>query len=53
MAADQHYLSDVLIGAVVGGFVGWAIPRFLHSPEPGTAQAGALRVAPGGLVIAF
>jgi membrane-associated phospholipid phosphatase len=53
MAADQHYLSDVLVGAVVGGLVGWAIPRFLHSPEPGAPQPGALRLAPGALAIAF
>jgi membrane-associated phospholipid phosphatase len=53
MAADQHYLSDILVGAAIGGLVGWAIPRFLHSPEPGAPQPGALRVAPGGLVIAF
>lgn len=53
IAADQHYLSDVLVGAVVGGFVGWAIPHFFHPPEAGAPQPGALRVAPGALAIAF
>jgi len=53
MAADQHYLSDVLVGAVIGGLTGWAIPRFFHSPEAGAPQPGALRFAPGGLAIAF
>ncbi len=34
IAADQHYLTDVLVGAVIGGLVGWAVPRIFHSPEP-------------------
>jgi membrane-associated phospholipid phosphatase len=53
MAADQHYLSDVLVGVVVGGLTGWAIPHFFHPPEPGAPQPGAVRVVPGGLAIAF
>jgi len=53
LAADLHYLSDSLVGAAVGGFVGWAIPHFFHSPEPGPPQPGALRVVPGGLAIFF
>lgn len=27
--ADQHYLSDVLVGAAAGGLIGWVIP-WLH-----------------------
>jgi PAP2 superfamily len=53
LAADLHYLTDSLVGAAVGGFLGWAIPHFFHSPEPGAPQPGALRFAPGGLAIAF
>ncbi len=52
IAADQHYLTDILVGAAVGGLVGWAIPHLFHSrKEPG--QPGALQLAPGGLAIAF
>lgn len=29
IAADRHYLSDVLVGAAVGALVGWAVP-WLH-----------------------
>ena len=29
IAADRHYLSDVLVGAAVGSLVGWAVP-WLH-----------------------
>ncbi|MCU0293360.1 MAG: phosphatase PAP2 family protein [Thermoanaerobaculaceae bacterium] len=30
LAADEHYASDVLVGAVVGSLVGWAVPYLLH-----------------------
>lgn len=30
MAADKHYLTDVLTGAVIGSAVGIAMPRLLH-----------------------
>ncbi len=53
LAADLHYLTDSLVGAAVGGLVGWAIPHFFHPPKPGAPQPGALRLAPGGLAIAF
>ncbi len=39
IAADQHYLTDVLVGAVIGGLVGWAVPRIFHSPEPASPAA--------------
>jgi membrane-associated phospholipid phosphatase len=29
IAADRHYLTDVLVGAVVGSAIGWAVPK-LH-----------------------
>jgi membrane-associated phospholipid phosphatase len=29
IAADRHYLSDVLVGAALGSLVGWAVP-WLH-----------------------
>ena len=55
IAADQHYLTDILIGSVVGGLIGWAIPRIFHSPVPGDpATPGAgMRMPPVGLTLAF
>jgi membrane-associated phospholipid phosphatase len=53
IAADQHYLTDVLVGAAVGGLVGWAIPRIFHSPTPGSASPAALRLPPIGWRMAF
>jgi membrane-associated phospholipid phosphatase len=55
MAAEQHYLSDVLVGAAVGSLVGWAVPFLFHRPrKPGEApQPGALLPAPGGIAIAW
>jgi membrane-associated phospholipid phosphatase len=54
MAADKHYLSDVLVGAGVGGLIGWAVPYLFHRPgKKGPPQAGDLMPAPGGIAIAF
>ncbi|HEX7622647.1 MAG TPA: phosphatase PAP2 family protein [Anaeromyxobacteraceae bacterium] len=50
MAAEQHYLMDVLAGAAVGTLVGWAVPHFFHAPREGGL---ALRPAPGGISIAW
>ena len=43
IAADQHFLTDILVGAAVGGLVGWAIPRIFHSPSPAPSTGAALR----------
>lgn len=53
IAADKHYMSDVLVGAVTGSFVGFAIPYFFHrkpalSESTGKAPA-AFMVGPGGV----
>ena len=32
IAADRHYLSDVLVGAGAGTLFGTLVPRLLHSP---------------------
>ena len=54
IAADKHYLSDVLVGAGVGSLVGWAVPYFFHRPgRKGAPQAGDLTPAPGGIAIAW
>ncbi|HEY8207413.1 MAG TPA: phosphatase PAP2 family protein [Myxococcaceae bacterium] len=50
MAADRHYLTDCLAGAVVGGAVGWFLPILLHPREdaaPAGTQPQALRVSMG------
>jgi hypothetical protein len=54
MAADKHYLSDVLVGAGVGSLVGWAVPYLFHRPgRRGAPQAGDLMPAPGGVAVAW
>jgi membrane-associated phospholipid phosphatase len=53
IAADQHYLTDVLVGAVVGGLMGWAIPRIFHSPSPAPSTGSALRAPIFSLKLAF
>lgn len=55
LGAEQHYLTDVLMGAAVGSLVGWAVPFLLHRPrKPGEPlQAGTLMPAPGGIALAW
>jgi membrane-associated phospholipid phosphatase len=53
IAADQHFLTDILVGAAVGGLVGWAIPRIFHSPSPAPSTGAALRMPPVGLTLVF
>jgi membrane-associated phospholipid phosphatase len=54
MAADKHYLSDVLVSAGVGSLVGWAVPYLFHRPgRKGAPQAGDLMPAPGGIAVAW
>jgi len=55
MAADQHYLTDVITGAVVGSAIGWYVPVLLRSHtgdvitlapitgSSGTGLAGSIR----------
>jgi membrane-associated phospholipid phosphatase len=40
IAADQHYFTDVLVGAAAGSAIGFAIPYGLHR------GAGTLAVSP-------
>ena len=54
MAANKHYLSDVLVSAGVGSLVGWAVPYLFHRPgRKGAPQAGDLTPAPGGIAVAW
>lgn len=39
VAADRHYLTDVLAGAALGATVGWVVPRlFDRKPDPLSPQ---------------
>jgi membrane-associated phospholipid phosphatase len=49
IAADKHYLTDVLTGAVLGTAVGVAVPRLLHGREPGSAAGSQPLVVPIGI----
>jgi membrane-associated phospholipid phosphatase len=53
MAADRHYLTDVLVGSAVGAAFGWGIPTLFHGRAEGQ-PATRLRIlpAPGGLAVA-
>ena len=58
VAADRHYLTDVLTGAVIGAAVGVAVPRLLHPREPkDSGETGDARVTfvplPIGLRVTF
>jgi membrane-associated phospholipid phosphatase len=53
MAADRHYLTDVLAGAVAGTAIGVAVPRLLHGREREPGGAGASAPLQLGLAVAF
>lgn len=44
MGADQHYLTDVLVGSAVGAAFGWGVPTLFH-------RRLSLSPAPGGLAL--
>jgi membrane-associated phospholipid phosphatase len=43
LTSDRHYATDVAVGAVIGLFSGFALPRLLHysQPQQAVAQSGA------------
>ncbi len=55
VAADRHYLTDVLAGAAAGAALGWALPWTLHRPGAEGASRPAVVVTPVplGVAIAF
>ncbi len=53
IAADQHYLTDILVGTAMGGLLGWAIPWVFHSPSPAPATGSALRAPAFSFRFAF
>jgi membrane-associated phospholipid phosphatase len=48
IAADKHYFSDVMTGAIVGSLVGVGIPLLLHSPRSDQATPNASAQALSG-----
>ena len=61
IAADRHYLSDVMVGAVLGSLIGTLVPLLFHGPSdtqplsaPGTnaqALSPGLGTAPAQLTL--
>jgi membrane-associated phospholipid phosphatase len=41
IAADKHYFSDVMVGAIVGSIVGIGVPLIFHSPTSSGDSAAA------------
>jgi len=51
IAADKHWLTDVLVGMMVGAGVGFAVPYLFH--RPASESGGALGQATSNLKIAL
>ena len=49
IAADKHWLTDVVVGAIVGVGIGFAVPYFFHSavdnPPPATVSSALAHLA--------
>jgi hypothetical protein len=52
VAGDQHWATDVLAGAAVGGLVGWAVPWVFHRVRRPGAKVAVLP-APGGFALVY
>jgi membrane-associated phospholipid phosphatase len=44
LAADRHWVSDVIVGHLVGAAVGFGLPWLLHYQEPLTPELGSLGI---------
>ncbi len=53
VAADQHYLTDVLTGAAIGTAMGVAVPRLLHGYGSGASGRSGLVALPLGVRVTF
>lgn len=56
IAADRHYLTDVLVGAATGLAIGIAVPRVFHGREgegDGAPPAARLTAVPLGIAFVF
>ncbi len=47
--ADQHYLSDVLVGSAVGAAMGFGVPWLLHYRGGGSLLPGSTGARPGAV----
>ena len=47
--ADQHYLSDVLVGSAVGAAMGFGVPWLMHYRGGGSLLPGSDRARPGAV----
>ncbi len=52
VAGDAHWGTDVLVGAGVGGLVGFAVPWFFHRADRPGAKVAVLP-APGGFALVY
>jgi membrane-associated phospholipid phosphatase len=53
LAADYHYLTDVIAGAVIGSAFGFGIPYIFHRPKdagPPRTTVSAMPAEGGGLI---
>ncbi len=53
VAADRHYLTDVIAGAAIGSAFGFAIPYLFHRPKANSADhpmISAIPVEGGGMI---
>jgi membrane-associated phospholipid phosphatase len=46
VAADKHYLTDVIAGAVLGSAVGFVLPYLFHRPKNGRTERMTLSALP-------
>jgi membrane-associated phospholipid phosphatase len=54
VAGDAHWVSDVAVGAVMGGAIGFAVPWLFHRRASTEARRRFdLRPAPGGVALVF
>lgn len=53
VAADRHWLTDVVTGAAVGTAAGLVVPLLAYQPADGRRPAVLLAPAPGGLAVIF
>lgn len=53
IAADEHWATDVLTGAVVGAGIGFALPYVFHRPESSSGASASLTAAPLGVAGVF
>jgi membrane-associated phospholipid phosphatase len=53
VAADKHYLTDVIAGAVMGSAFGFCIPYFFHQPKESSehrVMVSAMPLGSGGIL---